>query len=57
MRSIYVIFENSKHNYITSVSENSTNQGLKKYFVNQFFNVGIFPSELIQKCIAIKFMK
>ena len=44
MKSIYVIFENPQHNYFTSVSENSTKQGLKKYFVNQVFNVGIFQT-------------
>ena len=57
MPTIHVIFENSTYNYFTSVSKNSTKEALEKYFVNQSFNVGIYPSEKMQKCTSIKFVK
>lgn len=52
MKSVKVIFKNPKFNYSTNA--NGTEESLKKYFVDTFFDVGIYPKELIRKCIKIE---
>ncbi len=55
MNSVKVIFNDSKFNYITTVSNQTTKQKAINYFVNTFFDVGMFPIENMQKCIKIAF--
>lgn len=50
MKSIKVIFEDSKYNYETSVNQELTDQQIKEYFIGQIFNLGRFKDNL-QKCI------
>ncbi|WNH10080.1 hypothetical protein [Thalassobellus suaedae] len=57
LNTVKVIFKNSKYNYTTSVSEQTTEKTAKDYFVNNVFDVGVFPSENMQKCITIDFIK
>ncbi|MGO1758516.1 MAG: hypothetical protein ACTHY0_02215 [Mammaliicoccus vitulinus] len=53
-KAVEVLFNDAQHNYKTSVNPKSTDQSLKEYFINNYFNVGIFPVENMQKCINIK---
>ncbi len=55
LNSVLVIFENTKYNYETNVSTVSNEKDCREYFVNRFFDVGIFPEEKLLKCIDIKF--
>lgn len=57
MHKVEVIFEDSTYNYTTSVSEQTTEQDAKKYFVGTFFNFGMGEGgiEDFQKCIAINY--
>jgi hypothetical protein len=55
MKSVKVIFKNPKFNYITNV--NGTKESIKKYFVGTFFDVGIYPRELMREVINIEFLK
>ena len=53
--SVKVIFANSKYNYTTSVSDKTTEEDARKYFVNTSFDMGIYPVEDLQMCIDIEF--
>lgn len=53
---VRVQFKESKHNYSTNVSMNTTEDEAKKYFVGQWFNVGAFPEEVMRKVVAIEFI-
>lgn len=55
LNTVKVIFADSKYNYETNVSSNSTEQTAKEYFVNKYFDLGIYPKEDMQKCIGIEF--
>jgi hypothetical protein len=57
MNSVIVKFDNSKYNYQTNVSNNTTLESATKYFVNTWFNLGIYPREEMKKCTSIKFIK
>lgn len=54
MKTVKVIFANPEYNYKTSVSATATEESIKKYFIGQYFNLGIFPTEDIQQCINIE---
>lgn len=55
LNTVKVLFTDSKYNYETNVSSNSTEQTAKEYFVNKTFDLGIYPKEDFQKCIGIEF--
>lgn len=52
--SCTVKFEDSKHNYVTSVNGNLSDDQIKSYFVNKYFNVGHYPVDNLQKCVAVE---
>jgi len=56
MNSVKVMFNDSKYNYTTSVSAQSTEQSCKDYFVNYAFNMGQYPKDDYQRCINIEFI-
>lgn len=55
LNTVKVLFTDSKYNYETNVSANSTEQTASEYFVNKTFDLGIYPKEDFQKCIGIEF--
>ena len=55
LNNVKVLFTDSKYNYETNVSANSTEQTASEYFVNKYFDLGIYPKEDMQKCIGIEF--
>lgn len=55
LNSVKVFFEDSRYNYETNVSVNTTEQTAIKYFVGQDFDLGIYPAENMQTCIGIEF--
>lgn len=52
MQGVKVIFDNSKYNYVTSC--NGTLEQIRHYFVGKYFDVGIYPIELMRKCTDIE---
>lgn len=54
MQTVKVIFSNDKYNYYTSVSEKSTEDSLRKYFVGSWLNMGCYPIEDMQRCVDIE---
>lgn len=61
MKTIRVCFENSKHNYITSVAGHCTEKELREYFVNSQINVGYYVDDRteginLQVCTNIEFI-
>lgn len=55
LNSVKVIFQDTKYNYETNVSANSTEKDCNNYFVGKYFNLGSYPREDMQKCISIEF--
>lgn len=55
MHLVTVKFKNPKYNYTTNVSGGTDEADIRKYFVGQYFNVGKYPRENMQKCIDIEF--
>lgn len=55
LNKVKVMFENSKYDYETSVSSNSTKESCESYFVGKVFNVESYPFEHCLKCIKIEF--
>jgi len=55
--AVKVYFKNPKHNYTTTVGPNVTAEDAKKYFLDKYFNVGVYPKESLQKPTKIKFFK
>lgn len=55
LNSVLVKFSNPQYNYITSVSASATEASCKSYFVGKLFDLGRYPKEDFQKCIAIEF--
>lgn len=55
LNKVDVIFKDKKYNYSTDISGDVTEVEAKEYFINKFFNVGIYPKDNLQKCISIKF--
>jgi hypothetical protein len=51
---VKVIFDNKEYNYSTNVNPKATDEEIQKYFVNNYFDVGIFPHENLQKVIKIE---
>ena len=57
MISAKVMFNNSKYNYITSLSAQCAKQDAQDYFIGQTFDVGVYPIENMQTCIGIEYSK
>ena len=55
LNTVKVLFADSKYNYSTNVSSQSTEETAKNYFVGKCFDLGIYPNEDMQKCIGIEF--
>lgn len=51
MKTAKIIFENPKHNYMTSVNGKLSDSEIKAYYEGKMFNVGVYPHENLQKCI------
>ena len=54
--AVLVKFENESYNYKTRVSGTAGEEGILAYFVGQYFDVGTYPVENIQKSIGIEFI-
>ena len=52
-----VMFNDSKYNYMTSLSAQCAKQDAQDYFIGQTFDVGVYPIENIQTCIGIEYSK
>ncbi len=52
MKSASIKFKDSKFNYETSISMQTTTASLKEYFEGQYFDMGVFPNEDMQQCIS-----
>jgi hypothetical protein len=55
--AVRVYFKNPKYNYTTSIGPYATEESAKQYFLGQYFNVGVYPKEILQKPIRIRFFK
>jgi hypothetical protein len=55
LQSVKVHFEDSKLDYITSLSPAATEQSAKEYFIGKSFDLGRYPKEDFHKCIGITF--
>lgn len=56
LNSVKVLFADSRYNYTTNVSSQSTEETARDYFVGKSFDFGIYPNEDFQKCIGIEFI-
>lgn len=54
LASVDVIFENPDYNYSTSINPDASEEEVRKYFVGNMFDMGVYPSENFQKVIDIK---
>lgn len=57
LKTAYVIFEDSKNNYYTSVNGALSDNEIKNYFIGASFNVGSYPQEIFKKVIDCKIVK
>lgn len=57
MKTVKVLFADSKYNYCTAVNESSTEDSLKKYFVGTTFNMGSYPVENMQVCTDVELIE
>ena len=56
LNSVKVLFADSRYNYTTNVSSQSTEETASDYFVGKSFDFGIYPNEDFKKCIGIEFI-
>jgi hypothetical protein len=56
MKTIKVIFKDNSLNYVTSINEKVTEDEVKRYFVDNYFNLGNYQEDNLQKCIDIEFI-
>ena len=54
MKTVKVIFEDTKYNYITSVNPKVSFDDVVSYFVGKWFNVGSGEHDNMQQCIAVE---
>ena len=52
-----IMFNDSKYNYMTSLSAQSAKQDAEDYFIGKTFDVGVYPIENMQTCIGIEYSK
>lgn len=50
---VRVVFEDTEHNYTTSVAAKITDVEARDYFVGKMFDVGQLNRENLQKCVKI----
>ena len=55
MKTVTVMFEDTKYNYVTSVGANVSFQEAKDYFLGQWFNLAVGEQDNMQQCTAIIF--
>jgi len=55
MKAVKIIFANPAYNYWTAISATATEEMARKYFIGSYFDMGVFPTENMQKCINIEF--
>ena len=55
LNSVRVVFRDGQYDYITNVSADATKEDCDKYFIDNYFNVGVYPKENMQKCVGIVF--
>lgn len=53
MKTVTVMFKDTKHNYITSVSDKVSFNDAVSYFVGTWFNVGAGENDNMQQCTAV----
>lgn len=53
MKTVKVIFEDTKYNYTASVNSKVSFDDVVSYFVGQWFNVGCGEDDNMQKCVAV----
>lgn len=53
MRTVKIHFQDSKFDYYTSVNSKVSKDDIKKYFVNKYFDLGVYPVENFLKCIGV----
>lgn len=53
MRIIKIHFHNTEYDFITPVSELATEEGVRDYFVGQWFNMGQGEEDNMRQCIAV----
>lgn len=51
LKTAYVKFEEHQYNYHTKVNGELTDESIKAYFIDEYFNVGSYPEEKMRKCI------
>ena len=52
LKTVKVIFEDSKYNYSTSVNGQVSDEDIRKYFVGVWLNLGSGENDNMQKCIG-----
>jgi hypothetical protein len=57
MNKAKVMFNDPKHNYLTSLSAQCTKQDAQDYFIGQTLDVGVYPVENMQVCTGIEYSK
>jgi len=54
--TVKVKFADPKYNYETSVNPDVSEQDVRKYFVGNMFDVGVYPEENMQQVVDIEFI-
>ena len=55
MNTVKVMFAINTLDYCTSI--NGTEESVRSYFVGQWIDMGVYPTENMQQCIDIQFIK
>jgi len=53
MKTVTVMFKDTKYNYTTSVSDKVSFDEIVSYFVGQWLNVGSGENDNVQQCTAV----
>lgn len=53
MKTVTVMFKDTKYNYTTTVNDKVSSDEIDSYFIGQWFNVGVDDNDNMQECIAI----
>lgn len=55
LNTVRVVFRDAEYDYTTNVSSECTKKDCDKYFIDNYFDMGRFPQENLQKCVGIIF--
>ena len=55
-KTVTVKFSDSRYNYQTSVVAECSDSEISRYFVRQWFDVGVYPVENMQQCLGIEIL-